>query len=85
MSYLERMEYHKKRVGREHYKVLAAAIQELVPEPESVLDIGCSSGILLGEIQAAYRMGIDTSATAKTIAELMFLSLIHISEPTSPY
>ncbi len=72
MSYLERIEYHKKRVGREHYKVLAAAIQELVPDPQSVLDIGCSAGVLVGEIKAEYRMGIDASATAKNIFELLF-------------
>jgi len=71
-DYRERSHYHRKRIGQQRYKVLAGAINRLLPFPQAALDIGCSCGALLGEIKAGHRVGIDTSMAAKGLFESLF-------------
>ncbi len=72
MSYLDRIAYHAKRVGQPHYKVLAGAIEQVAPDAQAVLDIGCSAGALLGELSAPCRMGIDKSRAAEDLFESLW-------------
>lgn len=49
--------------ARSYRKLLAHYYNLLIPPRSSVLEIGCASGALLSEIQAARKVGVDLSAT----------------------
>lgn len=64
--------YHKKRIGNPKNAGLASAIRMALthcemPKPCSVLDVGCSVGALLAELDwFETRVGIDIAKEAKT-------------------
>ena len=58
-----------------YYKQFIKTLKYIIPENSSVLNIGCSTGFLLGELKPSRGVGIDGSAEQIKIAKEQFPGL----------